>query len=120
MENKMKLLLIEDDINTCEIFKKIERARKEIEFIKITNSETEGLKCVKQNTPEGIILDLELTNGKGSGFGFLKELQKLKLKVMPKIIVNTNICTDSVYDYLHVNKVDFIFIKNKTAIQKKM
>ena len=47
MENKMKLLLIEDDINTCEIFKKIERARKEIEFIKITNSETEGLKCVK-------------------------------------------------------------------------
>jgi response regulator of citrate/malate metabolism len=61
VENKMKLLLIEDDINACEIFKKIERARKEIEFIKITNSETEGLKCVKQNAPEGIILDLELT-----------------------------------------------------------
>ena len=80
MENKMKLLLIEDDINACEIFKKIERARKEIEFIKITNSETEGLKCVKQNAPEGIILDLELTNGEGSGFGFIKELRKLKLK----------------------------------------
>ena len=57
MENKMKLLLIEDDINACEIFKKIERARKEIEFIKIANSETEGLKCVKQNAPEGIILE---------------------------------------------------------------
>lgn len=113
MENKMKLLLIEDDINTCEIFKKIERARKEIEFIKITNSETEGLKCVKQNAPEGIILDLELTNGEGSGFGFIKELRKLKLKTIPKIIVTTNICTDSVYDYLHANKVDFIFYKKQ-------
>ena len=28
MENKMKLLLVEDDVNTCEIFKKIERAKR--------------------------------------------------------------------------------------------
>lgn len=119
MENKMKLLLIEDDINACEIFKKIERARKEIEFIKITNSETEGLKCVKQNAPEGIILDLELTNGEGSGFGFIKELRKLKLKTIPKIIVTTNICTDSVYDYLHANKVDFIFYKKQDSYSEE-
>lgn len=119
MENKMKLLLIEDDINACEIFKKIERARKEIEFIKITNSETEGLKCVKQNAPEGIILDLEWTNGEGSGFGFIKELRKLKLKTIPKIIVTTNICTDSVYDYLHANKVDFIFYKKQDSYSEE-
>lgn len=119
MENKMKLLLIEDDINACEIFKKIERARKEIEFIKITNSETEGLKCVKQNAPEGIILDLELTNGEGSGFGFIKELRKLKLKTITKIIVTTNICTDSVYDYLHANKVDFIFYKKQDSYSEE-
>ena len=31
VENKMKLLLIEDDINACEIFKKIERARERVE-----------------------------------------------------------------------------------------
>ena len=109
MENKMKLLLVEDDVNTCEIFKKIERAKSEIKFIAITNSEVEALNCVKNNMPDGIILDLELTNGKGSGFGFLKELRKIKLKILPKIIVTTNICTDSVYDYLHDNKVDFIF-----------
>ncbi len=113
MMNKMKLLLIEDDVNTCEKFKRIEKSRKEIEFIKITNSEIDGLNCVKQNEVEGIILDLELTNGKGSGFGFLKELRNLKLKTIPKIIVTTNICTDSVYDYLHANKVDFIFYKKQ-------
>ena len=94
----MKLLLVEDDVNTCEIFKKIERAKSEIKFIAITNSEVEALNCVKNNMPDGIILDLELTNGKGSGFGFLKELRKIKLKILPKIIVTTNICTDSVYD----------------------
>lgn len=120
MENKMKLLLIEDDINTCEIFKKIERARKEIEFIKITNSETEGLKCVKQNTPEGIILDLELTNGEGSGFGFIKELRKLKLKAIPKIIVKQiYVQTQFMIIYMLIRLTSF-FIKNKTAIQKKM
>lgn len=47
MENKMKLLLVEDDVNTCEIFKKIERAKSEIKFIAITNSEVEALNCVK-------------------------------------------------------------------------
>ena len=81
MENKMKLLLVEDDVNTCEIFKKIERAKSEIKFIAITNSEVEALNCVKNNMPDGIILDLELTNGKGSGFGFIKELRKSKLKI---------------------------------------
>ena len=115
----MKLLLVEDDVNTCEIFKKIERAKSEIKFIAITNSEVEALNCVKNNMPDGIILDLELTNGKGSGFGFLKELRKIKLKILPKIIVTTNICTDSVYDYLHDNKVDFIFYKKQEGYSEE-
>ena len=119
MENKMKLLLVEDDVNTCEIFKKIERAKSEIKFIAITNSEVEALNCLKNNMPDGIILDLELTNGKGSGFGFLKELRKIKLKILPKIIVTTNICTDSVYDYLHDNKVDFIFYKKQEGYSEE-
>lgn len=60
-----------------------------------------------------------MTNGEGSGFGFIKELRKLKLKTIPKIIVTTNICTDSVYDYLHANKVDFIFIKTRQLFRRK-
>ncbi len=117
MENKpMKLLLIEDDANECYIFKEISKNRKDIEFIAITNSETEGLRIVKKYMPEGIILDLELNkgNGTGTGIGFLEKLKKVKLSIIPKVIVTTNIYSNSVYEYLHRNVVDFIFYKKQS------
>ena len=111
----MKLLLIEDDIKACDNFRKIANSMGDIEFVGITDSDIEGIKCVKENSPDAIILDLELNSGtgNGSGFEFLKELKKLKLPVNPKIVVTTNVYSDSVYDYLHSNKVDFIFYKKQ-------
>lgn len=116
MENKpMKLLLIEDDIKECNIYKAINKARKDIEFVAMTGSDIEGLKYVKDYMPEGIILDLELNkgNGTGTGFNFLKELKQMKLTIIPKIVVTTNICSDSVYEFLHENGVEFIFYKKQ-------
>ncbi len=116
MENKpMKLLLIEDDIKECNIYKEINKARKDIKFVAMTGSDIEGLKYVKDYMPEGIILDLELNkgNGTGTGFNFLKELKQMKLTIMPKIVVTTNICSDSVYEFLHENGVEFIFYKKQ-------
>ena len=79
-DKPMKLLLIEDDISECNKFKKLSDSRNDIEFIGITDSDIEGLNLVKKFIPEGIILDLELNNGKGNGtgFNFLMELNKLK------------------------------------------
>lgn len=37
----------------------------------------------------------------------------MKLNKRPKIVVTTNIYSDSVYNFLHKNKVDFIFYKNQ-------
>lgn len=116
MENKpMKLLLIEDDSIECNIYKEISKTRKDIEFVAITGSDIEGLKYVKEFMPEGIILDLELNkgNGTGTGFDFLTNLKKLNLPTMPKIIVTTNICSDSVYEFLHQSGVEFIFYKKQ-------
>lgn len=111
----MKLLLIEDDNKECEKFRKISEKRQDIEIIGITNSATEGLELLKKNMPEGIILDLELNAGQGSGFEFLQKLRELKLSARPKIVVTTNVYSDSVYDYLHENKVDFIFYKKQDS-----
>ena len=110
----MKLLLIEDDKNECDKFIEAANKRNDVEFVGITNSAEEGIKLIKSNTVDGIILDLELNEGKGNGFNFLKDIRKLKLKKFPKIVVNTNVRSDSVYDYLHENKVDFIFYKKQT------
>ena len=117
----MKLLLIEDDIKACDNFRKIANSMGDIEFVGITDSDIEGIKCVKENSPDAIILDLELNSGtgNGSGFEFLKELKTLKLPVNPKIVVTTNVYSDSVYDYLHSNKVDFIFYKKQAKYSEQ-
>lgn len=112
-QKKMKLLLIEDDVNECNKFKDVANKYEDIEFVGMTNSATKGLKDVKRFDPDGIILDLELNSGEGSGFEFLNELKNINLNVNPKIIVTTNVYSDSVYDYLHENKVDFIFYKKQ-------
>ncbi len=109
----MKILLIEDDLNECKKFEDSVKNRDGVEIIAKTNSSTQGLKYVKRYMPEAIILDLELNAGEGSGFEFLKELRMLKLTINPKVIVTTNVYSDSVYDYLHENKVDFIFYKKQ-------
>lgn len=114
-DKPMKLLLIEDDISECNKFKKLSDSRNDIEFIGITDSDIEGLNLVKKFIPEGIILDLELNNGKGNGtgFNFLMELNKLKMPYKPKIIVTTNICSDSVYEFVHKNGVDMVLYKGQ-------
>ncbi len=109
----MRILLIEDDVNECNIYKEIATKRTDIGFVAMTNSNVEAMKFFKTYTPEGIILDLELNQGEGTGFDFLEELNKLNLKNRPKIIVTTNICSDSVYEFLHKNNVDFIFYKKQ-------
>lgn len=109
----MKLMLIEDEKKEQDKFKKLAEKMNDVTFVKITNSTEEGIKCLKENDIDGVILDLELNSGTGNGFEFLEKLKIMKLSKIPKIVVTTNVYLDSVYDYLHQNKVDFIFYKKQ-------
>ena len=109
----MKLILIEDEKKEQDKFKKLAEKMNDVTFVKITNSTEEGIKCLKENDIDGVILDLELNSGTGNGFEFLEKLKIMKLSKIPKIVVTTNVYSDSVYDYLHQNKVDFIFYKKQ-------
>lgn len=109
----MKLMLIEDEKKEQDKFKKLAEKMNDVTFVKITNSTEEGIKCLKENDIDGVILDLELNSGIGNGFEFLEKLKITKLSKIPKIVVTTNVYSDSVYDYLHQNKVDFIFYKKQ-------
>ena len=115
----MKVLLIEDDEIECAMYKELIESKDNIKLVAITNSSTEAIKHVNNYKPDGIILDLELNNGEGSGFDFIENLKKQKLDKYPKIVVTTNIYSDSVYNFLHKNKIDFIFYKNQVTYSRE-
>lgn len=115
MESKpMKILIIEDDIDDCNNFINCIKSRKDVELVAITDSDVEGLKYVKLNRPEGIVLDLELNNSVGGNtdsLEFLSNLRKLNLKYQPIVIVTTHVNSKRTYEILHRNGVDLILYK---------
>jgi DNA-binding NarL/FixJ family response regulator len=109
----IKLILIEDNIKDSNEFKTCINERTDVKLVGATNSDIEGLTLIKKLLPDVVILDIELTSGTGhtTSFPLIEELSKLKLKHKPKIIINTIVSSNAVYDYLHEKGVDLIFYK---------
>lgn len=109
----MRILLVEDDINECRIYKNIIKNRTDVELISTTNSSIKAIEDFQIYKPDAVILDLELNDGEGSGFDFIEKIQKQCNTKLPKIVVTTNIHTNAVYDFCHRNNIDFIFYKKQ-------
>ena len=110
----MEILIVEDDIDECNKYKKIiKESKRDIKLVGVTNSSKEAIKLLKKCKPDAVILDLELNAGEGNGFDVIENIKNMELVKMPRIIITTNIYSDFVYNFLHRNKVDFIFYKNQ-------
>lgn len=107
------ILLVEDDINECQIYKNIAKNNDNISFVAMTNSSTKALEELEIHKPDAVILDLELTDGEGSGFEFIEALKDVPKDKLPKIVVTTNVHSNTVYDYCHINNIDFVFYKKQ-------
>lgn len=110
----MTILVIEDDIETCNKFIKTAKRRDDVEIVAVTGSDIEGMEFVEKYKPEGIILDLELnksSNGNPNAFEFISKIRNLKYK--PIIIVTTHINSERTYEILHRNKIDLIMYKEQ-------
>lgn len=113
MDKDVSVLLVEDNKRESDIFKEYFFTKEGAKLIAITNSSDEAINYVKTHSPEGVILDIELNYGIGSGYDFLKELQNLKVLSKPVVIVTTKIDSDIAYDQIHSYGVPTIFYKNK-------
>lgn len=109
----MTVLLVEDDLEECKKYKTIIDKRNDIKLVDYTNSSSKAIELCKRHNPEAIILDLELNDGEGSGFDFIEKMRKQIINKKPKIVVTTNVHSDSVYNFCHENDVDFIFYKKQ-------
>lgn len=114
MENRpLTILIVEDDINKCAIYKNIVKNREDIKIVAITNSSTKAIEEYDIYKPDAVILDLELTDGEGSGFEFIERINEMPKDKLPKIVVTTNVHSNTVYDYCHSNNIDFVFYKRQ-------
>ena len=114
MDNPIKILLIEDNAKDCNELVNHINKRTDVKLVAATNSDIEGLELIKKLTPDVVILDIELNQGSGhtTSFPLIEQLNKLHLKPRkPKVIVNTIVSSNTVYDFLHENGVDLIFYK---------
>lgn len=113
VDKPMTILLVEDEIEECIKFQNYIKNRKDVKLVGTVDSEEKALEYIKIYIPDGIILDIELNNGKGSGLEILEKLKELRLPIKPLIIITTNISSKSVYTYAHKNGADLIFHKLK-------
>lgn len=116
----MTILLIEDDVMTCEKFKSYCDTLNEVKLVAVTNSSDKGIELFKLHSPEAIVLDIELHKGQGSGIEFLENIQKYFETYRPIIVVSTNASSSILYDKLHSEGVDFIFYKKQTDYSPKL
>lgn len=111
----LNIILIEDDKSECAKFEKYIKTRNDVNLIASTDSDIEGLELIKKTLPDAIILDIELHNGTGNAnsFNLIETLQTMKFTKRPKIVVNTVVSSNTVYDYLHDKGIDLIFYKKQ-------
>ena len=116
----MTLLLIEDDAAERSKIAEHSSNRSDITFVGITGSSDEGVQLVKEHKPEGVILDLLLFDGKGSGLQFLAGLAEEYLEPRPIIVVTTHIPPNLVYDQAFNAGVDYIHFKGQSDYSPEM
>ncbi|PXV89559.1 response regulator receiver domain-containing protein [Lachnotalea glycerini] len=113
MYEKIKLLLIEDNINQRLEFKTCIHFHKQFELYGETGSEKEALNILKNGYIDVIVLDLELQEG--NGIQLAERMRELPID-QPFVAVTTNNCSESILQYLRKElKVDFIFQKANSS-----
>lgn len=107
----LKILIIEDDINICSEYRKTIGNSNSLSLVNITNSSSKGLKYLKENNPDVVILDLELHKGSGSGIEFLQGIKAATTVYVPYIIVATNNTSSVTLEFVRSLGADYIFSK---------
>lgn len=80
MEKTLHILLIEDDMDTCNRISNYIATKDNMDLAGVTNNSYVGIQYVQNTLPDAVILDLELHHGGGNGLFFLSDLNKTGLR----------------------------------------
>uniref|UniRef100_UPI00386E0013 sporulation initiation factor Spo0A C-terminal domain-containing protein n=1 Tax=Faecalibacillus faecis TaxID=1982628 RepID=UPI00386E0013 len=84
-----------------------------------TNDSLQAIKLVEEYIPDVVILDLDLSNGRGNGLEFLKNLKDLSFSAKPYVLVTTNISSSTTQNFTKDLGADFIFYKHQKDYSEK-
>lgn len=113
MQQKLTVLLVEDDIQACEAIVDCCLSSNDITIANVTNNSVKAIEMIQSYLPDAIILDLELHHGSGNGFQVLQCLKGLHLDHKPYILVTTNNTSAVMYETARRLGADFIMSKHQ-------
>jgi ActR/RegA family two-component response regulator len=109
----MPLLLIEDDLDEITRFVDCSNSRNDIKFVGMTDSSVDAMKMLKTHLPEGVIVDIQLIAGEGSGLDLIDTILSSDLAFRPVIVVTTSSRSHLLLDQVQKLGVDYIFSKHQ-------
>lgn len=114
MDEKLTILLVEDDPQACkDIIMEIGKNADVFALVGVTNNSNRALQYVWDAQPDAIILDLELHEGGGDGLDFLKKLKNADVARPPFVLVTTNNISTLTHKVAREYGADFIMTKNQ-------
>ncbi|MDD3139132.1 MAG: sporulation initiation factor Spo0A C-terminal domain-containing protein [Lachnospiraceae bacterium] len=117
MNDRIKVLLVEDNIDIRSSFVEYIAQTPIFELCGETGSEQIGLQILQEKLPDVLILDLELEEG--DGVDFATEMRQLPVQ-QPFTIVLTNSTSEAIQSYLRSDlKIDFILQKSNASYSPK-
>lgn len=119
MQNDIKILIVEDDTNTCNKFQKLIENSSNLTLIDITNNSQKAITLIQDNLPNAVILDLELHTGGGNGIEILQQIKDLTLPVIPFFLITTNNTSIITYEMARSLGADFIMYKHEEGYSEK-
>jgi Response regulator containing a CheY-like receiver domain and an HTH DNA-binding domain len=119
MIQKLSIIIVEDDPDSCKEFYNYIDKIEDIELLGSTNNSTQAIDYTKVYLPDAIILDLELHNGSGSGLNVLQELVRLSITPKPYILITTNNSSKITFDFARQLGADFIMSKHQKDYSAK-
>lgn len=119
LQNNLKILIVEDDVNTCNRFQNVIDEIPEITLVGITNNAKKAVDLIQDTLPNAVILDLELHDGGGNGIEVLQQVKALHLPVSPFFLITTYNTSKITYDAVHTLGADFIMQKHSEDYSEK-
>lgn len=107
----LDIYIIEDDIETCTKFTELSKDMPGINIMGYCSNAQKALSYIRKNKPNAIILDLELTNGKGDGLMIIPDIINLYESYKPFILITTNNPSTYIHKHARTLGADYLIAK---------